>query len=303
MPKRRSRGTGSITRRPDGRYEGRLDLGWVDGHRKRLSFYGTTQLQIERALRDALHDADRGLPTHTSSPTVATYLVNWQAAVSMRWKPLTAVRYRQLCARLTRSLGRIRLTALVPQDVSAMMSQMAREGAAPRTITITRAALRAALTDAERWGMLNRNVARLTDAPLVPRPAPKTMDPAKVTEMLAAFAGTELENLVTLALWSGCRQSELLGLRWADISIERKELSVTGALQRLDGVTTRVETKTGAGLRTLSLSGPAVAALTAEATRQQDLRTDAGRRWRPPDTGSGLYRPLRGSYGRIDRHV
>jgi integrase len=200
----------------------------------------------------------------------------------MRWKPLTAVRYRQLCARLTRSLGAIRLTALVPQDASAMMSQMAREGAAPRTIAITRAALRAALTDAERWGMLNRNVARLTDAPLVPRPAPKTMDPAKVTEMLAAFAGTELENLVTLALWSGCRQSALLGLRWADISIERKELSVTGALQRLDGVTTRVETKTGASLRTLSLSGPAVAALTAEATRQQDLRTDAGRRWSPP---------------------
>jgi integrase len=192
MPKRRSRGTGSITRCLDGRYEGRLDLGWVDGHRKRLSFYGTTRLQVERALRDSLHDTDRGLPTHTSSPTVERFLTEWQVAASPRWKPLTVARYRNICVRLTRSLGRIRLTALVPQDVAAMMAQMARDGSAPRTIALTRGVLRAALTDAERWGLLGRNVARLTAAPLVPRPAPKTMDPAKVAAMLAAFVGTEL---------------------------------------------------------------------------------------------------------------
>jgi integrase len=232
-------------------------------------------------LRESLHDTDRGLPTLTSSPTVERFLADWQVAASPRWKPLTAARYRNICAQLTRSLGRIRLTALVPQDVAAMMAQMARDGSAPRTIALTCGVLRAALTDAERWGMLGRNVARLTAAPLVPRPAPKTMDPAKVNEVLAAFVGTEPENLVTLALWTGCRQSELLGLRWADISIERKELSVTGALQRLAGVTTRVETKTGAALRTLALSGPAVAALLGERTRQQEAQGQAGRRWKP----------------------
>lgn len=275
------RGTGSVTRRPDGRWEGRLDQGWVDGKRRRTSFYGPTRLSVERALRDAQHDSERGLPVHTSSPTLERFLSDWQAAASARWKPATAARYRQVCANLAGRLGRIRLTDLQPSDVSAMMGRMAQEGYKPRTIAIVRAVLRAALTDAERWGLLSRNVARLTDAPLVPRPAPKTMEPVEVAEVLAAFVGTEIENLVTLALWTGLRESELIGLRWSDISLERREITVTGALNRLAGVTVRGEVKTAAGLRTVSLGEPAIKALLAEQARQQERRTEAGSRWRP----------------------
>jgi integrase len=94
-----------------------------------------------------------------------------------------------------------------------------------------------------------------------------------------------VQNAVTLALYSGLRAGEVLGLRWSHMSFEAGQLTVSHALQRLGTETRLVEPKSATSRRTLQLPGPALEALRAERQRQVERRLAAGRRWRPSIDG------------------
>jgi hypothetical protein len=44
--RRRGKGEGSITQRPDGRWVARVDLGWQEGKRRRKAVYGRTRREV-----------------------------------------------------------------------------------------------------------------------------------------------------------------------------------------------------------------------------------------------------------------
>jgi integrase len=75
MP-RRGRGEGSITKRADGRWMARVDLGWRDGRRRYKSVYGRTRRQASDKLTKALREVSR-LPACGSTifGTAATLLL------------------------------------------------------------------------------------------------------------------------------------------------------------------------------------------------------------------------------------
>ncbi len=281
--KRRGQGEGSIRQRTDGRWEGRLEAGWSPtGTRRRTSVFGRTRLEVVAKLRQAQAQAAAGLPMSDGRATVGVYLTSWLETIRPRLRPATVARYRGLCERqLLPTLGHAKLAKLSPADVASALAAIQQAGLSPRTAAHARAVLRTALSDAEKWGLLSRNVAKLTDPPRVPRPSPRTLPVEDVHKVLAAVAGTPIDNLVTLGLWTGMRQGELLGLRWSDVDIERRHLTVGSALQRLAGVSRLVEPKSERSRRTLRLSAAAVDALQAERRRQLEAKLAAGPRWRP----------------------
>jgi integrase len=59
--------------------------------------------------------------------------------------------------------------------------------------------------------------------------------------------------------WMGLRRAEILGLRWSDVDVDERVLSVRQTMQRLDGGLAFVEPKTHRSRRTLPLSALAVA--------------------------------------------
>jgi integrase len=93
---------------------------------------------------------------------------------------------------------------------------------------------------------------------------PLTGEQARI--LLAGVQGDRLEALYVTALGTGLRQGELLGLRWQDIDLERRELSVRHTLQR--GTRTLAEPKTERARRTLRLPRQVAAALSAHRARQ-----------------------------------
>jgi integrase len=92
-----------------------------------------------------------------------------------------------------------------------------------------------------------------------------------------------------LAVHSGTRQSELLGLRWADVDFGAGRLTVSHTLSRLDGSLS--EPKTARGRRTLHMGRSVIASMQRHRTAQIEQRLRAGRRWRDTDhvftTGHG----------------
>lgn len=297
MGSRRGHGEGSIYRREsDGKWCCVVDLGRVNGKRKRKTIYGRTRKEVAEKLKAVLRDQQQGLPIAVARQTVGLFLERWLAEVARpTLRDSTYASYQsKITLYILPTLGTTQLSALTPQHVQTMMIVMRERGLSPRSVQYARAILRKALNQALRWGLVARNVAVLTDAPRVERPDIRPLDPVGAARLLAAVHGDRLEALYTVALALGLRQGEALGLRWRDVDFEVGVLHVRVALQRLPNESPRlVEPKTRQSRRSLPLPGVVAAQLRDHRARQQAERECVGTSW-PEDDWDLVFTTARG---------
>jgi integrase len=142
------------------------------------------------------------------------------------------------------------------------------------------ALVRAAWELGDRPGLVPRNVADLVDPPRMPRYEHAAFTPEQAERFLAAIRGDRLEALFVLALVTGLREGELLGLRWSDVDLDAATVTVRGSMQPDDrGRRVIEETKTRSSRRLVVLPRLAVAALLSHRTVQARERLRAGPRW------------------------
>jgi integrase len=202
---------------------------------------------------------DAGLWPTGDRLTVAAYLEDWLDATRDSIRPATWTRYRGIVrTHHVPHLGRIPLSKLTATDVERMLREMT---GSPRTRHHARAVLRTALQRAVAHGLILRNPAALAAPPRVEHREAEAWDAAQVRTFLQAVRGHRLEALFTVAVTTGLRQGELLGLRWSDVDLTAGTLTVRHALQRVDGRLQLVEIKTPRSRRTVPLPELALRAL------------------------------------------
>ena len=264
--KRRGHGEGTLYQRPDGKWCAQLDLGWREGRRVRRSLYGATRREVVEKLAAARRAVDAGLQPTTDRLTVAAYLEDWLESRRDKIRPATWRRYAGIVrTHHVPRLGRIPLSKLSPGDVEAMLRDM--PGSA-RTRHHARAVLRTALARAVAHGLVLRNAAALASAPRVEHREVQSLSPQHVRRLLESVRGDRDEALYIVAIATGLRQGELLGLRWSDVDLSGGTLRVCHALQRVDGSLQLVETKTARSRRTVTLPAIALDALRAHRAAQ-----------------------------------
>ena len=259
MSNRRGKGEGTLYQRPDGTWRAMVDLGWQAGKRVRRSVSGATRREVVDKLKEARRAMDSGLQPVSDRLTVATYLEDWLDATRDNVRPATWQRYRGIVrTHHIPRLGRIPLSKLSPGNAERMLRDM--EGS-PRTRHHARAVLRTALQRAVAHGLILRNPAALAAPPRVEHREVEAWDAGQVRIFLEVIRGHRLEALFTVAVTTGLRQGELLGLRWSDVDLTAGTLTVRHALQRVDGRLQLVETKTPRSRRTVPLPDLALRAL------------------------------------------
>lgn len=278
---RRPRGEGSVYLAGNGQWRARLYYTAPDGRLKRREARFKTQREAVAALSQWKRDLSDGLPVAPDRLTVEQFLRRWlQDVARPRLRPRTYERYAQLVRlHIVPALGGIRLAQLNAADVQRLINSMCESGSSARTVQFTRAVLRAALHQAERWQLVRRNVAALTDPPRVERPEVQPFSPEQARQLLAAARGDRLEALYVVALGLGLRQGEVLGLRWEDVDLERGTLSVRRQLQRTGGTLQLVPLKTERSRRTLPLPAFVLEALRRHRARQLEERLALGAAW------------------------
>ena len=165
---KRGNGEGSIYWRVDRNcYAAAVDLGIVDGKRKRKAVYGKTRKEVAEKLKVMLRDQQQGLPIAVERQTVARFLDRWIAEkIEGSRRPNTVESYRNIVRlHIAPQIGHIQLAKLTPQDVESLLQRVHEKGLSPRMQQYTRAVLRSALNQALKWGLVARNVVTLTDAP------------------------------------------------------------------------------------------------------------------------------------------
>jgi len=263
MAKKRGNGEGSIYRRRDGRWVGQYLVHTAKGPQYRY-LYGKTRAVVAEKLTRAMADRDSGLIFDAGKVTVGDYLDRWLAdTVKGTVRTSTYERNEEIVRlHIKPSLGRVGLKKLTPTHVRGLYSEKLDSGLAPATVRRIHSTLHKALSQAVSDGIVPRNAAHVK----APRPAPEEIRPLSEDEARAFLdaarqSGERFEALYVLAITTGLRRGELLGLRWDDADLEFGTLRVGRALVREGGRHTLGETKTRRGRRQINLTPRTVNAL------------------------------------------
>ena len=281
--RKRADGEGSIRQRSDGMWRGEVMLGYrSDGKPDRRYVYAKTQAACRRKLDELKVRASGGLlgDARAGRETVAAFLARWLDAIEGTMRPSSHYRYRvNVEKHLAPTLGRHKLADLRPEHLVALYAAKRKAGLAPRTVKYMHTTIRKALAMAVEWGAVPRNAAAVVKAPQVPRAEIKPPSSAEVARLLetADAHGDRLAPLWAVMVYSGCREGELLGLRWDDVDLDSGVITIRRLLQSVKGGAPRFDRpKTPSAARTFRLPPTAVAALRLQRDRQNFERQRRG---------------------------
>jgi integrase len=264
--RRRGNGEGSIFQRADGRWCAIFNDGYDrDGKRHRKHVYRATKREVQEELTRLQSRKLDGTLTESRRLTVAKFLTQWlESSVKPTVRVTTFDSYKRAVEKhINPILGGLQLAKLAPAAVQAMVGKLEANGKGTDTRRIARIVLHRACKQALRWGMIPRNPVDAVEAPRVARREMHVWTTEQAQAFLGAAKGDRLEALYVVALDSGMRLGELLGLQWAaiDLQADNPYLMVKSTLQEVGGILALAEPKTSKSRRRIALSRVAIDAL------------------------------------------
>ena len=254
---------GSITKRGSS-WMLKFDVPALDG--KRQQRYATvrgTRQDAQKELTRLLAASDTGALPDPSAATVEEYVASWLDSAHEQ-SPKTLERYRDLAKQqICPHLGGHKLQKLRPEHVKQWHGVLLGLGLAPRTVGHAHRLLRLVLECAVRNGTLTRNVATVHKAPAVEDAEIEILSAEQIADVLSKLEGHTLYPIVSLALATGMRRGELLGLQWGDIDLDTGTLRVERSLEETKAGLRLKPPKTKRGRRNITLPSDAITMLRA----------------------------------------
>ncbi len=301
-PKPKKYGKGP-TKLSDGRYQTKLK----DGAGKRVSVYGKTKKECQENANNLRRDVEAGKPTPSKRLTLCEYLTGyreWPAVDPQTHEELPprgwlgdvvrpSVRAGVYCRyeinvrkHILPALGKERLIKLSADQVQRLITMKGEprerggEGLAPRTAKQIFGTLRNALNAAVRKRELVWNVCAGVTPPRTTKPEHHRLSVEAAQDLLERLEGDPLECIVTLALTTGLREAELLGLKWSDMDLEGRALLVRHQVQRVPHEGWQeTDPKSKTSTRAVVLTPQGVEALRRQKRLVAEMRLVAGEEW------------------------
>jgi len=251
MAKRRGNHEGSVYfHKPSGKWCAQASI-----QGERVTKYFRTQRECQDWLRETRSQIDHGLTSKAVRLSLDEYLVEWISNAEHRLRPKTWMQYKQVVKdHIVPYLGNIKLKDLRPDQVQSLYTRKLKDGKSVRTVRLIHSIFRSALNQAVSWGLLLRNPVVDVKPPKQQKKEMKYLNEEQVKILLDAVKGTRYYALYYLAVTTGLRQGELLGLRWADFDWQNKRFRVQRQVQRISGRgLVFSEPKTKAGKRSIAI--------------------------------------------------
>ncbi len=290
---------GSIKKRilEDGgvRYDAIVDLGVdpVTNRRRQRKRTFTAKKDATATLTAWQAEIDGGTAVERSRQTVKEVLELWLDTYARHHtQPTTFEGYeRTIRAYLIPGLGALSVQKLTAEHIQVFYSARLTEGRGARTVQLCHLRLKQALSMAVKMGLVARNVADQATPPRVTAKEMETWDASQARTFLAVAAHSSYGPLWIVALATGMRRGELLGLRWADVDLERGMVSIRQTVGLVAGAPVVKTPKSKASRRTIPVQQEVIAALREHKARQNARRLALGAIWEDHDlvftTGAG----------------
>jgi integrase len=281
VPGRRQHGEGSVYHRRDrGQWVAVADLGWKAGKRDRREFTGPSpDVALERRALFLDRRRDGFTLPRGRQPTVAEWVLHWcHHTAKAKVDPNTWYRsYRQKCEDyIAPYFEKVPLAELSAEDIedwhAALLERPSSRGGTISASTVTTAhrIFSSALNEAVRRKRMPHNPCSLIAPPRAEREVPEPPPAAELDAVLAACRDWPNGARWVLAICTGLRQGEALGLRWRDVRLPAPaSVTVRQAQKRVSGEWVYGSPKSRKSRRTVPLPAVAVTALRAHRERQE----------------------------------
>ncbi len=290
MARKNAKGAGTIRKKTVTRggkeytyWESRITTGRDPGTGKQIqrSFTGKTQKEVREKMQAAAVEVNQGTYTAPSKMTVGQWLDIWQRDYLGSVKPATAYIYgNNIRNHIKPALGAVRLQELHPHTVQGFINGMELS---PASVRLAYKVLHMALEKALDLGYIPRNPAKRCELPRQDRKEIHPLDDQQAAALLEAFRGTDLEYLITVALFTGMRQSEILGLTWDAVDFSKGAITVDKQLARPGYRAAGLFASPKSGRSRTIVTAPLVMrALQSQRRRQAELQLRAGPIWDNP---------------------
>jgi integrase len=280
---KRGNGEGSIYQRKDGRWTAEVSL---EGGKSKC-IYGKTRKEVQEKLKTVLYEQQQGMLVTGPQQKVGHFLTHWLEDVHrFSIRPRTYERYEEIVRmHLVPGIGYHHLQKLTPQHLQAFYKKKIEDGLAATTVISFHNVLHKALDTAVRWNLIGRNPCDLVTPPKKKLYEIKPLNIQQIRQLLQSLHGHHSEALIILAIATGMRRGELLGLKWQDIDLERGVLQVRRVLIRIPtrlggGGFVEAEPKSEKARRSILLPTFVVDALKKHQQAQMLVRQKAGTTWK-----------------------
>lgn len=287
MPKKAAHGSGTIRQKNDKLWEGRYTIGRdpVTGKQIRRSVYGKTQQEVRKKLTAIAADIDKGVYTEPEKITFSEWLMIWVNEFCGAVKPRTHILYENtINTRISPYLGKIELSKLNPAILQKYYNDSLKgklEGMnaiSAKTVRNIHGIIHKALDQAVKLNYIRVNPA---DSCTLPQKMSKELCVLNETQtkyFISALENEPYRRLFLVALFTGMREGELLGLMWDSINFEQGTIRIHQQLQRYKGEY-RLFTPKNNKSRTISPAPVVMDLLLEERAEQNSYKIRAGSLW------------------------
>ncbi|WP_298029613.1 tyrosine-type recombinase/integrase [uncultured Dysosmobacter sp.] len=298
MARRSANGTGTIRKKTVTRggkkyeyWEARYTEGADPGTGKQVqrSITGKTQKEVAQKLKAATAAIDSGTYTAPSKQTVGQWLDAWIETYCGSIKPRTLEIYKtDIRVHIKPALGAVRLEALTTQMIQSFYNDLGKpakerpEGLSPKTVKNIHGVLHKALQQAVLIGSLRFNPTEACTLPRQEKRELAPLDDEQITAFLAAIQDSPLKTLLTVTLFTGMREGEILGLMWDCVDFNAGTITINKQLQRYresGGGVYRLSVPKNSKGRTITPAASVMALLKQHRAIQAAQRLRAGRLW------------------------
>jgi integrase len=210
-----------------------------------------------------------------SKMTVEAYLKEWLSGLPSTVSPRTCELYGYVCRiHLIPAFGARPLSQLRAGQIQALYSTKLTAGLSPRTCQLIHVTLHKALKNAVKTGIMQINPADSVTQVKPQRREMKTMQEDDITRFLDEAKKGDYFPLFHTYLYTGCRRSELLAVRWCDIDLLGMTMSINRSIAFIDGKVTYKAPKTASSRRLIALSPDSCVVLREHRANQDAIRAE-----------------------------
>ena len=257
-----------------------IELNKVNGKRKQkwYTIHGDKK-DAEKFLTEKLRELDTGTLIDSKNINVRQYFNYWYEQHCLtKLSPTTYESYRRnLDNYILEELGYIRLENLQPMHLQSFYTKCSKKGLSNKTILYFHRIIHCALKQAMKWQFVTRNVADCVDTPKPKKYKAMFLNDNEILELIKAITNNELYIPVMIAIATGMRRGEILGLIWKNVDLENGIIKVTQALYPTKEGLVILPPKTENSIRNISIPLTLINILKEHKQKQEKIKERLGK--------------------------
>ena len=288
----------------DGKYEIFIELGYdIFGNRKRKSetFYGSLAQAKKRKSeldKEYYHKLEKITPTNLTFRAYSEIFI--KKYCKERISKITLEHYEFLLERVNNIIGGFKLCAITPFILENMYDELKYKNKnkplSAESILHYYRLINVMFNQAIRWEIMDKNPNLKANKPKKEHKEKNFYNVNQVKKLLDVLENESIKYkmLIVLALDSGARRSEICALRWSDIDLDTRMVSITKSLKVVEGVIDEKTTKTESSIRTIKLSESTINLIKEYKKWQEAYKLVNKQRWIGKD--DRVFTALNGEY-------